>query len=147
MRAGPPDYLLLVATAMLLIAGLLAVYSASFAVGYHEYGNTNYFIARQAIFALIGLGAMVFFMRMDYNRLRKLSLPMLLIALVGLLAVLVPGIGVERNGATRWLEFGPIAIQPSEYAKLAVIDLHLGVAGQPRPGHQQVLAWGLSRSC
>jgi len=120
-RAGPPDYLLLVAAAMLIIAGMLAVYSSSFAVGYHEYGNTNYFVARQAVFALVGVAAMVFFMRMDYNRLRRLSLPMLLIALFALLLVLVPGIGVERNGASRWLEFGPISIQPSEYAKLAVI--------------------------
>ena len=119
--AGPPDYLLLVAAAMLIIAGMLAVYSSSFAVGYHEFGNTNYFVTRQAIFALIGMAAMVFFMRMDYNRLRMLSLPMMLVALVALVLVLVPGIGVERNGAARWLELGPISIQPSEYAKLALV--------------------------
>jgi cell division protein FtsW len=119
--AGPPDYLLLVAAAMLIIAGMLAVYSSSFAVGYHEFGNTNYFVTRQAIFALIGMAAMVFFMRMDYNRLRVLSLPMMVIALVALVLVLVPGIGVERNGAARWLELGPISIQPSEYAKLALV--------------------------
>jgi cell division protein FtsW len=106
---------------MLIIAGMLAVYSSSFAVGYHEFGNTNYFVTRQAIFALIGMAAMVFFMKMDYNRLRVLSLPMMLIALVALVLVLVPGIGVERNGAARWLELGPISIQPSEYAKLALV--------------------------
>ena len=106
---------------MLLIVGMLAVYSASFAVGYHEYGDTNYFITRQAIFALIGLGAMVFFMRMDYNRLRRISLPLLLIALFALILVLIPGVGTERNGAARWLEFGPLSVQPSEYAKLAII--------------------------
>ncbi len=121
MRAGPPDYLLLVATAMLLIVGLLAVYSSSFAVGYLEFGDTNFFVARQAVFALAGLAAMVFFMRMDYRRLRALSVPLMVAALIGLLAVLVPGLGVERNGASRWLEVGPIAIQPSEFAKLAVI--------------------------
>lgn len=119
--AGPPDYLLLVAAAMLIIAGMLAVYSSSFAVGYHEFGNTNYFVTRQAIFALIGVAAMVFFMRMDYNHLRVLSLPMVLLALLGLILVLVPGIGVERNGAARWLELGPISVQPSEYAKLALV--------------------------
>jgi cell division protein FtsW len=121
MRGGPPDYLLLVAAAMLLVMGLLAVYSSSFAVGYHEYGDTNYFVARQAVFALIGLGAMVFFMRMDYNRLRRISILLMFGALIGLFLVLVPGIGVERNGASRWLEFGPLSIQPSEYAKFAVI--------------------------
>ena len=60
---------------MLVIVGLLAVYTSSFAVGYHEYGDTNYFVARQAIFSLLGVGAMVFFMRIDYNRLRSLSVP------------------------------------------------------------------------
>ena len=113
--------MLLVATAMLLITGLLAVYSASFAVGYHVYGDANYFVGRQAVFALLGVAALVFFMRLDYRRLRTLSVPMLAAALAGLLAVLIPGIGVERNGAARWLEFGPIALQPSEFAKLAVI--------------------------
>jgi cell division protein FtsW len=106
---------------MLLMAGMLAVYSASFAVGYHEFGDTNYYVARQAVFALVGVGAMVFFMRMDYRHLRRLSVPMLGIALIGLLAVLIPGIGSERNGASRWLEAGPVSIQPSEFAKLAVV--------------------------
>ncbi len=121
LRPGPPDYLLLVAAATLLIVGLLAVYSASFAVGYLEYGDTNYFVARQAVFALAGVGALVLFMRLDYNRLRALSVPMMVAALVGLLAVLTPGIGVERNGASRWIELGPATVQPSEFAKLALI--------------------------
>ncbi len=106
---------------MLLIVGLLAVYSASFAVGYLEFGDTNYFVTRQAIFALIGVGVLVLFMRLDYRRLRALSVPMMLLALAGLLAVLIPGLGVERNGASRWLELGPLSVQPSEFAKLALI--------------------------
>jgi cell division protein FtsW len=120
LRAGQPDYHLMVATVMLLIAGLLTVYTSSFAVAYNEYGDPNYFVARQAVFALIGLAALVFFMRLDYNRLRKLSVPMLAIALVGLLLVLSP-LGVEINGAKRWLVIGPLSVQPSEFAKLAVI--------------------------
>lgn len=113
--------MLLVAAAMLVIAGLLAVYSSSFSVGYHLYDDANYFLARQAVFALFGVGVMVFFMRMDYNRLRALSVPMLGAALVGLIVVLIPGLGGERNGASRWLEFGPVSVQPSEWAKLAII--------------------------
>jgi cell division protein FtsW len=106
---------------MLLVTGLLAVYTSSFAIGYYEYGDPNYFVIRQAIFAFFGVAALVFFMRMDYNRLRVLAVPMLLIALAGLVLVLIPGVGVERNGATRWLVFGPVSIQPSEFAKLAVL--------------------------
>jgi len=113
--------MLLAAAAMLVITGLLAVYTSSFAVGYQEYGDTNYFVGRQAVFALLGVGALVFFMRIDYNRLRAWSVPMLLLAFVGLVLVLVPGVGVERNGAARWLIFGPVSLQPSEFAKLAVV--------------------------
>lgn len=106
---------------MLLIAGLLTVYSASFAVSYLEYGSTSYFVVRQAVFAILGVLALIYFMRLDYRQLRHLAVPMMVVALLGLLAVLVPGIGVERNGARRWLELGPISVQPSEFAKLAVI--------------------------
>jgi cell division protein FtsW len=105
---------------MLLITGLLAVYTSSFAVAFHEFGDPNYFVMRQAVFAIAGLCALVFFMRIDYTRLRTLSVPMLLLSLFGLLLVLSP-LGVERNGAQRWIEFGPVALQPSEFAKLSVI--------------------------
>ena len=106
---------------MLLLAGLLTVYTASFAVGYLEFGDTNYFVMRHAFFALAGAAAMIYFMRLDYRQLRYLAAPMMIVALLGLLAVLVPGVGVERNGARRWLELGPITFQPSEFAKLAII--------------------------
>jgi cell division protein FtsW len=107
---------------MLLVAGLLAVYSASFAVGELEYGDTNYFIIRQAGAAVLGLGLLWFFMRIDYHLLYPLSLLMMVLALVGLLAVLLPGIGLEQNGAHRWLSLGPLPpLQPSEFAKLAII--------------------------
>ena len=104
------------------MVGLLAVYSASFAVGHLEYGDTNYFIARQAAFALVGLVLLWLFMRLDYHLLQPLSIALMAIALAGLLAVLMPGVGIERNGASRWLALGPLPpIQPSEFAKLAII--------------------------
>ena len=105
---------------MLLITGLLAVYTSSYAVAYHEFGNANYFVLRQAIFAIIGLCALVFFMQIDYHHLRQWSVLGLVLALVGLLLVLRP-LGVERNGAQRWIEFGPVSLQPSEFAKLAIV--------------------------
>jgi cell division protein FtsW len=96
------------------------VYTSSFALAYHEYGNANYFVLRQAIFACVGLVALLVFMRLDYHHLQILSVPMLLLSLAGLIIVLSP-LGVERNGAQRWIEFGPASVQPSEFAKLAVI--------------------------
>lgn len=105
---------------MLLITGLLAVYTSSYAVGFHDYGDPNFFIKRQLISAVVGLCALVFFMQLDYNRLRTWSIWMLLASLIGLLLVLTP-VGVEANGARRWLDFGPMTVQPSEFAKLSVI--------------------------
>jgi cell division protein FtsW len=120
VRPGQADYLLLVATVMLLIVGLLAVYTASFAVAYNEFGDANFFVKRQVIFAGVGVVALVVFMQMDYQFLRALSVPMLVTALLMLLLVLTP-IGVEHNGARRWLDVGPVEFQPSEFAKLAII--------------------------
>jgi cell division protein FtsW len=105
---------------MLLIIGLLAVYTSSYAVGYHDYGDPNFFMKRQLIYAVIGLGALLFFMQMDYNHLRILSIWMLVGALAGLLLVLSP-MGTDINGARRWIDVGPISLQPSEFAKLAIV--------------------------
>ena len=107
---------------MLVIVGLIAVYSASFAVGELEYNSPYYFIARQAIWAVVGTGLLIFFMRTDYHQLRNLSPLLMLAALAGLAAVLVPELGVNRNGASRWIALGPLPpIQPSEFAKLALV--------------------------
>jgi cell division protein FtsW len=121
-RAHAPDYALLSVIAMLLVLGLIAVYSASYALGYAQFGDANYFIKRQAIFAAVGVVALVITMNFDYHRLRVLSPLLMLVALAGLAAVLVPGLGVASNGARRWIALtGSFQAQPSEFAKLAVL--------------------------
>jgi len=122
LRAGQPDSAILSLVVILVVLGLITVYSASFALGDLEYGNAYYFVARQALWAVIGTGLLVVLMRMDYRRLRPLSPLLMLAALLGLAAVLVPGIGVDRYGASRWIALGPLPpVQPSEFAKLALI--------------------------
>ena len=107
---------------MLVVLGLITVYSATFALGNLEYGSVYYFVIRQTILAVIGVGLLLVLMRMDYHWLRAVSPLLMLAALAGLAAVLVPGIGVDRNGASRWIAFGPLPpLQPSEFAKLALI--------------------------
>ncbi len=106
----------------LVLLGVVIVYSASFAEGIVAFDDSHYYVIRQATWALIGMGLLVGLMRMDYQLLRYLSPLLMLLALAGLAAVLVPGIGIERNGASRWLALGPLPpIQPSEFAKLALI--------------------------
>lgn len=113
---------MLALVAALVILGLLTVYSASFALGIVAFDDSHYFVVRQALWALIGLALLVGLASMDYRLLRYVSPLLMLAALVGLVAVLVPGLGIERNGATRWIALGPLPpIQPSEFAKLALV--------------------------
>lgn len=117
-----PDYALLAVVAMLVVLGLVFVYSSSYALGYAQFGDANYFIRRQALFAAAGAVGLVITMNLDYHHLRALSPLLMLAALVGLAAVLVPGIGIESNGARRWIQVGTFpGVQPSEFAKLAVL--------------------------
>ena len=77
---------------------------------------------------------MIFLMRTDYRWLRTISPLLMLAALAGLAAVLVPDVGVNRYGATRWIALGPLPpVQPSEFAKLALDHLRLRLALQQEP--------------
>ena len=106
----------------LVVLGLLIVYSSSFALGALAFDDANYFVTRQAVWAALGIGLMLTLMRLDYHWLRSVSPLLMLAAIVGLMAVLVPGIGIERGGAQRWIALGPLPpVQPSEFAKLALI--------------------------
>ena len=120
--AARPDYVIALVVAVLTGAGLVFVYSASFAVGLNDFGNVNYFIIRQAFGAAIGATAMFVLARLDYRLLGRWSPLILLAALTGLGLVLIPGISVESNGAHRWIQLGPLPqFQPSEFAKLAMV--------------------------
>lgn len=123
LRAGSPDWVIAVVVGILVVVGVLAVYSSSFALGLLDYGDPNYFVYRQVFFGLMGVVALVALAKFDYRRLRAISPLIMLGTILALVAVLLPGIGMERNGAQRWITIGgPIPpIQPSEFAKLALI--------------------------
>jgi len=105
-----------------VVLGLLIVYSSSFALGLLAFNDANYFVARQTLWAVIGIGLLLTMMRIDYRWLRSISPLFMLAAIVLLVAVLVPGFGIERGGAHRWIALGPLPpLQPSEFAKLALI--------------------------
>jgi cell division protein FtsW len=120
LRAGRPDYAILVVALALVVIGLIFVYSASFAIALDAYDNVNYFLFRQLGAALLGTIAMFTLMRFDYRRLRVLSPILMLAAVLSLAAVLV--LGSDAYGARRWIALGPLPpFQPSEFAKLALI--------------------------
>jgi cell division protein FtsW len=117
-----PDYPLLSVVAVLLVLGMVAVYSSSYPLGYAQYGDANFFIKRQAAAAVIGLVGLFVAMNIDYRHWMKLSPLLMLGALAALAAVLIPGVGLNQNNATRWIALGSLPpFQPSEFAKLAVL--------------------------
>ena len=113
------DFGFLFAVVILLTLGLLMVFSASYPYAYYKFSDGLYFIKRQLLWAGLGAVAMAFTANFPYHKYKKYAFPILATSAVLLLAVLV--IGIEWNGAKRWLGFGSMTFQPSEVAKLALI--------------------------
>lgn len=114
------DLPFLVMVLLLSMMGLVMVFSASHAAAYYRFKDSYYFIRSQALWVALGLVVLFITAKLATPKLMKvMAMPSLAIA-IGLLA-LVPFIGVTLNDAKRWLQFGPITIQPSEIAKVAVV--------------------------
>lgn len=97
------------------------VYSASAIWATYKFDDSFFFAKRQLLFAGIGIVAMFFLMNVEYWTWRSRAKLLLLVCFFLLLAVLVPGIGMERNGSRSWIGVGAFSIQPSEFMKLAMI--------------------------
>ena len=116
---------------LLLATGLVCLFSASYAVGYHDHGgNSMYFVMRQAFFAAFGLAAMYVASIIDYHKWVIWGLPVFLLSVVLLASIkIVPSIWVTINDATRWIGVGDtLTFQPSEIAKFGVIVLFSAAA-------------------
>jgi cell division protein FtsW len=117
-----PDYIVLVAVIALSAIGILMVFSSSAMKEYARDGDVFGAVAPQVAWGVAGLLAMLAMMRVDYRRLRLVSIPLYAIAIVLLLLVFVPKLGVEAGGSARWLKFGLLpAVHPAEFAKLALV--------------------------
>ncbi len=125
----------------LSLLGNVMVYSATS----KEYG-TYYLVVR---FAHLALGVVAFLAarQVRYTLWRKIAPGFYLVVLAGLILVLIPGIGIEARGAQRWLDLGPVSLQPGEFAKLAAILLLSCAVARMRPGSglpvRPVLAVGM----
>jgi cell division protein FtsW len=117
-----PDWVIAVAVTALAAVGILMVYSASAIEAYANSRNTFQMVVPQIAAGLAGLATMIVLARIDYRYLRKVSLVMAVGALVLLVSVMIPKIGVSANGASRWIQIGPFfEIHPAEIAKLALV--------------------------
>lgn len=119
------DYTLMIVTIVLVVYGLIMVFSASYykaqASKLYDYDGL-YLFKRQAAGAVIGLMVMLCLMFVDYRWLINLKYIFLVIAIILLILVFIPGVGVYLNGSSRWIKLGSLpAFQPAEVAKLAMI--------------------------
>ena len=119
-RKTRPDPLLTASVLLLTGIGLAALYSASYAFAERFFGNVLYFISRQAVLALFGGGLFFLVSRMNLELLRLWIFPLVIGTIVLCIFTFIPGIGIMKNGATRWIRLGSSTYQPSELVKLAL---------------------------
>jgi cell division protein FtsW len=115
------DRLLIVVVAALLSLGLLMVLSASITAADREMGEPFYYLLRQTVYLGLGLGAGIVCLWVPMRFWERSSVILLILAYLLLVAVLIPGIGREVNGSTRWLPLGPVNLQVSEPARLLIL--------------------------
>jgi cell division protein FtsW len=110
--------MLVLSIALLLLFGLIMVYSASAPFSLHHYGTDTYLLTRQLIAALLGIGLLILFSYLDYHILQQLD-DILLIGAVGLTFLTILPLNGISDG--RWLNIGPLVVQPTELCKFALI--------------------------
>ncbi|HEU4962341.1 MAG TPA: putative lipid II flippase FtsW [Bacilli bacterium] len=116
-----PDFILFVVIVLLVLFGLVNIYSASTIVSLQIYGDTDAVFMRQLLWVFVGLFLMLFFMNFTYTRWQKLSKLLLPLSYLLLVMVFLPEpIGVLINGAHRWVNLG-IQFQPSDLAMFSII--------------------------
>lgn len=110
---------------LLVGVGILMVGSSSRVWAQAKFDDPSYFMSRQAIFAAIGFVAMMITSRISLQKLRAHTKVLFLLCTIALILVLIPGLGVARNGSRSWFGIGSFLIQPSEFFKIAII-LYVG---------------------
>jgi cell division protein FtsW len=115
------DLMLLFPVLFLVGIGIVMVYSASSALAFKRYGTDLYFLKRQAAFSLIGFLALMTGRYIPYTVYRYLAYPILMCAVLLLVAVKISGLGHSAGGAERWLKIAGFTFQPSEFVKPAIV--------------------------
>jgi len=117
---GPVDAVLAAMIIALMGFGVVMVYSSSAIEATVRHGDAQYFLKRQAVYAGLAVVVMWVLSRIDYHRFKTLTYPVL-IGVTGMLVATVAGLGHRAGNADRWLKLGPVQLQPSELAKLAIV--------------------------
>ncbi len=115
------DRALFVSVIMLVGIGVVMIYSASAIRASTEMKDATFFLFRQSMFAGLGLVAMLVGAQVDYHFYKKIVYPMLILAILALVAVHAPLIGITRNGASRWIGYRSLTLQPAELMKIVLV--------------------------
>ena len=118
LRAGV-DRPMLIIIIVLLCFGSVMVFSASYAYAYDKTGDSYFYIRKQIVFLLIGSAAMIAIINLSIDFIRRMTVPFYIFS-AALLAI-VPVVGLAEGQAVRWLNIGPISLQPSEIMKPALV--------------------------
>lgn len=105
----------------LIMFGLLMIYSSSYVWASYKFNNKYHYLIYQIIFVIISFFISKIIIKIDLNLIKKNINKLLLIGLVLLILVIIPGIGVVRNGSRSWFSIGPLSLQPSEFIKIILI--------------------------
>ena len=115
------DWLLVAMISALISVGLIFCYSSSIAVAEADLGDSLYFVRRHLVYLCMGLVSSLVVLQIPTSVLLRFSPQLLFLALILLVVVLIPGVGISANGSRRWLGIGPLTFQVSEFAKVAMI--------------------------
>ena len=124
------DLVIVLLVLILCIFGIIMVFSASYYTSINESGSPYAYLRRQLMWFAIGLAAMIVLSRIDYHFWLRFSFLFYVAGILLLLALFIPGVGIEINGATRWIGVGPITIMPGEIAKITLIFYLSGILAQ-----------------
>ncbi len=108
-------------TFLLVVFGVFMVYSASSVWALAKFNDSFYYLKRQSLFALLGGIGFFIMTKISSDFLYKNATKIMIVSLVLLGLVLIPGLGIERNGSRSWFGIGPFAVQPSELFKIAIV--------------------------
>lgn len=120
------DFLLCITVLLLLSLGVIMVLSASAPSALSETGSSYTYVRKQATFAIIGIVLMFIISKIDYRFYKKYYWIVYFVSWTMLLLVIVPGIGRNVKGATRWINLGFGRFQPSEITKIGLIIFYAG---------------------
>ena len=119
-KIGPMDFPLMITTLLLVLIGIVAVFSASFYSSISESGSPYGFAIKQVVFAIMGLICMVLATKMNYHVWRTFAIPILGVSFF-LLVIVIAGAGTTVNGATRWIRIFGFSLMPGEISKFSMI--------------------------